>query len=593
MNNYKGSDPNTLEDKLSSEQLHIHYTQLPTIIIAPALGATFSAWVLWDAANQKILTIGMALVIVVSVLRALAYKWYFTANNRDFQSRKWHYLAVGLSLVSGIVWGSAAVFLYPPNNPDYLVFLSVLMALVPLAPIAALAVYMPAFYAYYAPCISPYIAILAMQGGWPEKMTALLLMAMSVVMIKFAVEHNRALRETIRLRLKLLDKTKALERESQIKTNFLAAASHDLRQPAHALGLFIDSLPPHVHDAPGKHMLSNMRIAFQGLQGMLDEMLDISRLDAKLVTANKHHFQLAILLKRLATEYREQAERKGIELRCRAQQVTIYSDPALLERIIRNLLSNAVRYTKNGGILITCRRRKNTALIQVYDTGIGIAKHRQKDIFLEFTQINNPGRTHGQGLGLGLAIAERLARLLGHQITLRSEEGRGSVFSIYVDAPAASFSAGQPLPAPLPMRHDSLHVKSILLIDDDIAICESVSALLGQLGCKVVYASSPEAGLERANKLGVLPELLMLDYRLGDGRTAQDAITILHQALAKPIPTIIITGDTDPQRIKEAHAAGLLLLHKPLSSQRLIACINALAANPGHAEKTTSPSAAP
>jgi len=568
-------DTADLRERLSAEQVRIHFTQLPAIIIAPSLCGLFSAWVLWGAVDNHFLVIGLSVIFLVSLLRLLLYRWYFSSLPSQRSDKKWKIFAIIGASVSGILWGSAAIFLYPPLLPEYSLFLVVLLALVPVAPVAALAVYMPTFYAYYLPCVSPFIITLAMENNRPAQMTALLLLMMSGATINFAREYAKTLTETLQLRLQLSDKKETLEHTARIKTHFLAVASHDLRQPVHAMGLFIDCLQQRLKDKESLALLHHIKDTFQGLRGMLDEMLDISRLDAEVVKVNARSFASRDLLEKLAQEYAPLAAQKGLRFRCVIQDAIVFSDPSQLERILRNLLGNALKYTRRGGILLACRRRCDHVLIQIYDTGQGIPSQRLKEVFLEFTQIDNSERNTNQGLGLGLAIVERLSKLLGHEISVRSVVGRGSVFSLQLNAgkEAATLTV---LPATETITDTRPLAHSLLIIDNDAVIRTGMTTLLEQWGCTVITVDSAEAALARLRECAMLPEVMIVDYRLGGGKTAPEAINWLHENLGSPLPAIIVTGDTAPVRIREAHDSGFLLLHKPVEPERLKVCINSL-----------------
>ena len=482
---HAGAETIALEERLTAEQVRIHITHLPAMIIAPTLGGLFSAWVLWEAVEERYLAIGMALVLLLSALRALLYYWYRATPERRQYERKWRRLAILGALVSGIIWGSAALFLYPPLDPDYLVYLVALLALIPVAPVAALAIYMPAFYAYYLPCIIPFLIVLLASGNRPEQLTALLLIMMSGATMNFAREYAKTLNENLRLRLQLSDKKEALEETARVKTHFLAAASHDLRQPVHAMGLFLESLRPRLRKPEDRELLDNVDNALQGLRGMLSEMLDISRLDAEVVHVDRRPLRLCNLLEKLAQEYAPQAAGKGLRLRfrCPDQGITVISDSSMLERILRNLLENALKYTQRGGILLACRQRGDHVLVQVIDTGRGIAAEKLDEIFLEFTQIDNPARDATRGLGLGLAIVQRLARLLGHEITVRSRPGQGSAFNLWLTGGEESARAAPAASAPASPTDRSLAgLGPVLIIDDDEDIRSGTARLLRRNG---------------------------------------------------------------------------------------------------------------
>ncbi|VAW80068.1 hypothetical protein MNBD_GAMMA14-259, partial [hydrothermal vent metagenome] len=553
-----------------------HYRQLPAVIVAPALGGIFTAWVLWRAVDTHYLLIGLAGVLSISVLRIGLYKWYQAEDADASLHPRWRFFAIATATVSGVIWGSAAIFLYPPLLPEYEVYMLVLLALIPVAPVAALAVYMPAFYAYYIPCIAPFIIMLGLQDNRAERMTALLLIMMMGATLTFANKYSAMLAEAIRLRLKLADKKEALEQSITVKTRFLAAASHDLRQPVHAMGLFIESLASSVRDIDSRRLLSQVTESVVTLRRMLDAMLDVSRLDAEVVETQRRSFRLNTLLIKLHHEYISLAEQKGLRFDCVDSRVVVNSDPVLLERILRNLLTNAIRYTRQGGIVLGCRRRGECVQVWVCDTGVGIPVSRQEEIFHEFTQLQNAERNPGYGLGLGLSIVKRLADLLKHKIQVRSREGTGSTFSIELpcsaERPQEMNLPAEEYPAACPEHRNLL----ILIIDDDKSIRLGMTALLESWKFKATSSATGHHALKKIRERGCVPDLVIIDYRLSQGETAPDVIARLKAELDDQIPFIIVTGDTAPDRIREAHYAGYLLLHKPVDPDRLKVCINAL-----------------
>ncbi len=565
-----------LRQRLRAEQLHTHYQQLPAMIIAPALGALFTAWVLWDAVNTTYLKVGLTGVLGISLLRIFLFRSYFASSQQALEKEKWHYFAVFLALFSGCIWGSAAIFLYHPLQVEYEIYTLVLLALVPVAPMAALAVYMPAFYAYYLPCITPFIITLAMQENRAEKMTALLLLMMAGAIITFANKYAAMLAEAIRLRLQLADKKEQLEQAAIVKTRFLAAASHDLRQPVHAMGLFLESLRNRYQELHDSKLLVQLEQSILILRRMLDAMLDISRLDAGVVEVRRQDFRLAELLATLQDEYAPLAAQRGLRFCYVATRQIVNSDPVLLERILRNLLANAVKYTRRGRILLGCRRRGQCVQIQVCDSGSGIAAAQLDEIFFEFTRLHNNENHPQQGLGLGLSIVKRLSHLLGHDIAVHSREGQGSIFSITIprskNMPQSIHTKDDQSPAPAP----NLHQWQVLVVDDNEAVRQGMTTLLEQWNAKVIAAAGMDDLLQKSKHLSRTPDLLIVDYHLASGITAHDVIRILNTKFKQPVPVIIITGDTAPARIREAHDADHLLLHKPVAPEKLKACISSL-----------------
>jgi signal transduction histidine kinase len=399
----------------------------------------------------------------------------------------------------------------------------------------------------------------------------------------------KTLEEAIRLRIEnqamaqdLLRQKRRAEEANVAKTKFLAAASHDLRQPVHALQLLTDVL---AHDLAGsrqERIVRNIRSASQGLEGLLNSLLDFSKIDAAAIRPEIIDFPVSAALDRLGNEYAHKADAKGLRFRVMPCRHWGRSDPALLERMLRNLIENAIAHTVEGGIVVGCRKRGERLRFEVWDTGPGIPAHLQQEVFREFYQLGNPERDRSKGLGLGLAIVDGLARLLDHPVGLASQPGKGSVFSI--DVPLGT-------PAATGAQEDA-HVLSdlaglrVLVIDDDEMIRDAVSELMTRWGCVVLTAGSAEEALSAMKEAGY-PQLILADYRLRGEATGAEAIRQVQEAAGAPLPAAILTGDTAPDRLREADAAGYPLLHKPINGGKLRALIVHLMMKPEIAPSRT------
>jgi signal transduction histidine kinase/CheY-like chemotaxis protein len=361
---------------------------------------------------------------------------------------------------------------------------------------------------------------------------------------------------------------RAAEEANVAKSRFLAVASHDLRQPLHALGLFVQALQDSVLPAHERQLVNNVRRSLDAMEELFDSLLDISRLDAGAVRARTETFPLATLFERLRFEYAPVAHQKGLSLTVMKTSVYVRSDPTLLARIVRNLVANAVRYTEHGGVVLGCRREGDAVRIEVWDSGPGIPADKRCLVFQEFTQLDNPERDRRKGLGLGLAIVERLARLLGHSVTLRSVVGKGSVFAVtlprgrkeeHVPAHSGAISSG---------AFDLTGVL-VLVIDDEAAVREGMEVLLRKWGCEVVSAESGAEMRECAGALQRMPDFIISDYRLARAETGAAVVEMLRSEFNADIPALLVTGDTGAERYREGDRGGLPILHKPLNPARL------------------------
>jgi signal transduction histidine kinase len=351
-----------------------------------------------------------------------------------------------------------------------------------------------------------------------------------------------------------------LELANLAKSRFLAAASHDLRQPLHALNLFLEQRRSQTDQVERARLDAQIDAAVAAMNELFNSLLDISKLDAGVLAPSISEFPIDQLLKRIATTFVATARENGLRLRVVSSGAWVRSDFILLERILLNLVSNAVRYTERGGVVVGCRHRDGRLRIDVCDSGIGIPENQRQEIFGEFYQLDG-GASRG-GLGLGLAIVERLCGLLDHPIQLASRVGRGSRFSILVPS-APARTAQESLDAPRPLV-DSEQGKLVMVIDDNEMVREGTRGLLKSWGCLVVTAESEEAAMTRVAEHGRRPDLIISDYHLAHGKGGFELIDRLRRAWDAQIPAFLISGDTAPERLREASASGYYLLHKPV-----------------------------
>ena len=390
-------------------------------------------------------------------------------------------------------------------------------------------------------------------------------------------------------------RTHELAEANRAKSRLLAAASHDLRQPLHALNLLVAQLSLARDAAERERLTRRIEAAVASINGLFDGLLDISKLEAGVVTAEPEPVALQALFDGLAATYADAAEAKGLRLRVRPTRAWVHSDRALLERILGNLLANAVRYTVQGGIVVGARRRGNDMRLEVWDSGIGIRDEVQPEIFREFFQVSPQGRLRGEGLGLGLSIVSRLCALLGHPIGLVSRPGKGSCFHVtapWVEAPRQMPPAG----AATPLADAMLHGRRVVVIDNDPRVLDSTGGLLAAWGCQVVTAASAEQALQ--NLGDAAPDLVIADLHLDHGALGTEAIELLRRRFGAALPAFVLSGDVSQQARDQAATAGLTLIDKPASPMRLRTLASRLLsradrtagpAAPARAEATSSP----
>jgi signal transduction histidine kinase/CheY-like chemotaxis protein len=361
---------------------------------------------------------------------------------------------------------------------------------------------------------------------------------------------------------KVAERTRELELANLAKTRFLAAASHDLRQPLHALGLFVAQLNADTNRADRRRIVARIGTAVSVMNELFNALLDISKLDAGAVAAEITSFPIDPLLRKIENIFAAAARAKSLRLRVLPSAAWVRSDRVLLERILLNLVTNAVRYTERGGIIVGARRRGDALRLEVWDSGIGIPKDHQQNIFREFYQVGGT-REGGPGLGLGLAIVDRLCHLLDHRLELASTQGKGSRFSVTVPQAPAQIEPAQ-IPHPLRAVLQPFTGKFVVVIDDDRLVLDSVCGLLRSWGCEVSASTSSEAALDSLPNLHERPDLIISDHHFTHGENGIAVIERLRHAFDAPIPALLVTGDISVERRQEAEACGYDLLQKPV-----------------------------
>ncbi len=360
------------------------------------------------------------------------------------------------------------------------------------------------------------------------------------------------------------------EEANRSKDRFLAAASHDLLQPMSAARLMVASLIERPMRPENRELVENIHVALSGADDLLSDLLDISKLDAGGVTPQVSAVALGPLLDSLATEFAPLAEAAGLALKVLPCHQVVRTDAHLLRRVLRNLVSNAIRYTRQGRVLVGCRYEGDAVRIEVWDTGIGIPHDRLTKIFEEFHREGRAARIHARGAGLGLAIVERIARVLGHGVGVRSVVGKGSVFTLAVPR-----VLGAAVPeAAAPDAEDDLAGVAILAVDNDESVLMGLTSLLRAWDCEVLPGTAPEDAVTEALRSGFVPDLLIADFHLDEGAIGVDFVRAARRALGAEVPAIIVTADRTAAVRERIEREGLHLLHKPLKPAKLRALVS-------------------
>jgi len=583
---------NPREMQVRAELVSTIYQHIPRSTAGVLVGAATVVWGLWSEVRHDTLLLWLAAIGAIMAWRIALYRAFPknspAADAVAYWERTWT-ISTG---VHGSIWGSSALFMYVPDSPAHEALLLVALFAISTAAVPLVVRHLPSLYTFVLCVLVPIMVRLAFDGD--DTQIALLTISALVMygIFVFGTELHETITESVRRRYQnielieqLTDQTakaeaarKDADEANRMKSRFLAAASHDLRQPMHALGLFSDSLRRRIRDPEERALADRICQSAESIEQTFDALMDISRLDAGVVQANIGPYSLQTILDNVARDCAAEAQSKGIKLRTRSTALAVRSDGVLLERIVRNLAANAVRYTERGGVLISCRTRSDTVSIEVWDTGIGIASDKHQRIFDEFYQAAE--RDRREGLGLGLAIVKRLARLLNAELTLRSEPGLGSVFKLRLprSAPPASAPVNDPVASKRTLS--ALADAVVLVIDDDPRVLDAMTQTIVSWGMRAVPARSLDEALYRLPECGRYPDAIVSDFRLSERDTGIAAVTRIRHELGIDVPAMIVTGDIAPKSLRLIQDSGLPCLSKPVTAERLLQALGGLITTP-------------
>ncbi len=483
--------------------------------------------------------------------------------------------------------------MFVPNSLALQMFLLGCLFAICAGGVTVIGYYLPAFYAFATVLVLPSIVRHAIMGEPIHWLIAAICSIFLVSYLGFGRRQNRFVVDTLKMRYENSDLIEQLRAQTyaaelattkaehatheaerakveaeianRAKSQFLATASHDLRQPLQAIALFSEALRQRIYYPEVRNIVDNINASVEALQSLFNSLLDISRFEAGVVDAMPIHFRANQLLDKLRTDYTPPAREKNITLRVRASGENLFSDPILLERVARNFVANAVRYTDEGGtVLVACRQQRDGRIrLEVRDNGRGISHDEQEKIFQEFYQIDNPERDRAKGFGLGLAIVKGIEKILDCKVRLRSAVGQGSIFSVAVPCGATTPTA---VNAKENTKQQIKHLRGrcVVVLDDDQAVREAMQLLLTDWGCHVISASTVEDAIEEILQSQRQPDLIVVDYRLRGGATGIDAIAQIRAATRPTLPAVLVTGDTGVDQLREVRESKLTLLHKPV-----------------------------
>ena len=600
---------NTAERRLArlAEEVRGAFDYLPASLAGNVAGMSVITVLFWSVNSTRVMSLWLgafALMLLTRVALGQRFKRSQPATEQQWAGwrRAWN---LG-TLSSAAMWGATAWVFYPGGQGIQQVGLIITIYTLSVAVVPVLATQPTVFLAFGALCFLPMAARIASEGtNYGYELAGILVLVFALTTV-LARSYRQALRRAIDLKLLGDSLTAQLQVEkraaedaraeaddarveadnarveaevaNRAKTQFFTAASHDLRQPLHAMGLFAEALRQKNHDTEVAHLVNSINESVDALEGLFSELLDITRIDSGGVDVNLEHFAMSDILRKLRLHFEPVAFEKGLALRLRGGQHMVHADPLLVERILRNLVSNAIRYTVDGTVLVSCRRRGDGVLLQVWDSGTGISEEQQTRVFEEFYQVPGVKKTAAhdrKGLGLGLAIVKRLADLLHAPLKLHSQLGRGTVFSLELPVGKAARQA-MPTLGPKSAVNLTLQNRLIVVVEDEPAVLAGLEAVLRSWGASLASFSSVSACLAWAHSVDtsqVKPDLLIVDFRLEDGHTGVEVITALRAHFKQKIPSIVVTGSTMTGHEQEAQDLDFHLLIKPVVPNKLRAMI--------------------
>ncbi len=582
-------------DHAIAERMRVLHSNAPLMFCAALAVAFLLVIFLWSYVPHAYL---LAWFFILSVWNLRGLRILAGIRKAPPTTPEWALLdtryAIGAAVAGGI-WGLgiAAFFSLVPLTQQAIILTIVVMLAA--GALSGSSTSYRACAAFLGPLLLPTVLVCVLLGGLLYNLVATALLAMLLICGRFAYMQVRSLDVNVQLRVHNEQLAGALtlanirlEEVNMAKTRFLAAASHDLRQPMHALGLFVGALRAHVSTTAGLAIMRKIELSVEALANLFNTILDISKLDARAVAPQVEEFPLAAIFGTIALLYTPQAAAKGLALRFRHTDCVVRSDPELLDRILRNLVSNAIRYTEHGRVLVGLRHRGESVEILVCDTGIGIPPDRRNEIFKEFVQLANPTHDRSRGLGLGLSIVERIAKLLGHEIRLCSKLGCGSCFSVRVPrvaTPEIPHDSG----APLRSAPSKLTGAFIVVVDDEEGILMGMEALLTAYGCHCLSATSSGGLLEKLEDHLRQPDLIITDFRIGPRETGLDVIHAVREAQQLAVPALIVTGSQGAEDLRAAGESGFRVIQKPVLERELVAVISELLGAATNNHQSTRP----
>jgi len=560
-----------IEQHVSYALIHIYLKQILPLKLANLLVVGLMVWVLWDDADKMLLLLwcvphGLTVIIEVFIQRS------FNVRSTSIRRKTWMRFFALATLISGLAWGAAVPLFMDVSNPSNVIIITILLLGMLSGCLYTLSILFPLFHIFSVAVLLCYAFSMYAEQGFMIIVIAALGLGIFFAWLShqlLGITHDLLFsRYKIQAVSFQLGKAKELaEQASMAKTRFLATASHDIRQPLQAMALHAETLRSRLKDPENISSIQALKRSQKSMSEMMDALLDISKIDADIIQPTIDVVSMRMVITHLVNNARMMAQQKGLDIRMRVADVYVQSDVMLMKRILRNVISNAVRYTDTGEILVACRRRGGVVMVDVWDTGKGIPANQTEKVFMEFHQLDNPERDQQKGLGLGLAIVQRLTKLLpGHSIELCSRLGQGSRFRLSMPLEAHTASSTNIEGSMASMDH--FHAMRVLVIEDDLAVRQAIVSLLQSWACQVMSTNTAAKAIALIEQ-GYVPQAMIADYRLPDQQTGLQAIMTIREISHQRIPALMLSGESLPESLQDMQGADVFLLHKPVAPAKL------------------------
>ncbi len=573
------SDTPAAAGSIEQSQLNIICNPSIAIPFASTLVAITLAFMAWDAHNPVLLSLWLLLIFVTTTARFVALRYWIPSLKNKSAKQKLD-TAFLFSLAAGFAM-SFSVFFFFSYSPLEKAIQTIMITSMCMTTIVSVAGYLPHLLAYASPNCLALVLAWIINPNPENKVVELLLAGLTAFFLvgiiqwsrlynRFFIEAHNNQKQLEELNQQISEALMDSEAANESKSLFFASASHDLRQPIHTLSLLTAALSMREMDSKAQDILAHIETAVENLSLQMDSMLDIAKLDAGVFEADFRSVDCKELLSKLANEYLGVADNKGLRLVFEhgSKSCFVNSDPELLERILRNLIDNAIKYTPEGSITLSLFDEDSFTFIEVRDTGIGISDSEKSRVFDEFYQVANPSRDRKQGLGLGLSIVKKMTDLLDISLDFDSTAGEGTIFTLTLE-PVQTSSVKQEAA----LLTSDFANKTLLCVDDEEDILNAMQFVLQDLGINVLTASSTQEAVSALEH--TTPDAVLADLRLGPGDNGIEAIKALREVVPN-LRAMLVSGDTGKESLLKADAANIPMLSKPLSADKLESALSGL-----------------